>query len=290
MKKGILLALVMILLTSCLSPPAVATLTDAEKISTFVAATRTAEFQSEDQAPPNTETPETSQEDTPQPQDTIEASPTATETPTLTPTPTETPTPTLAAGDPVLSLGVPSFEDSFEDGDNIYLYDEAQSSFQIEDDNLVVTAKKANNYETWTLTWGDLRNFYLEITGEFGEECGGKDRFGMIFRAPDTLEGYLISVSCDGSTRLSSWESEDEEYTTIQEWTSSSYINSGPGGVNRLGIMTKGSTLTGYINGQFVFEVTDSTFDKGRWGVMVAASNTPGFKAVITQAAYWKLP
>jgi hypothetical protein len=187
-------------------------------------------------------------------------------------------------------LGPPTFKDTFKNGSNIYLYDEAQSSFQIDDDRLMVIAKKNNNFETWTLTWGDLRNFYLEITGEFGNECAGKDRYGMIFRAPDTSEGYLISISCDGSFRLSSWESEDEEYTTIHKWTSSPHINSGPGAVNRLGINAKNSTLTGYVNGQQVFEINDSTFDKGRWGVLVAASNTPGFTAYLTQAVYWKLP
>ena len=112
----------------------------------------------------------------------------------------------------------------------------------------------------------------------------------MIFRAPDTSQGYLISISCDGTYRLSTWESDVEEYTSIKKWTQSPHINSGPGGGNRLGIMVKNSKLTGYINGHQVFELNDSTFSKGRFGVMVAASNTPGFTAYLTQAAYWKLP
>jgi hypothetical protein len=286
MKQGLALILVSFLLAGCLPQPTENTITDQEKISTFVAATQTAAPLVEDQEIQKTETPPTDEEKTPLPEETA----TPTLTPTITPTPTNTSTPTLSAGDPVLNLGQPDFRDTFETGSNIYLYDEAQSSFQVDDDKLVMIAKKANNYETWTLTWGDLRNFYLEITGEFGNECAGKDRFGMIFRAPDTSEGYLISISCDGNHRLSSWESEDEEYTTINQWSSSPLINSGPGGVNRLGIRAKNSTLSGYINGQQVFEVTDSTFDKGRWGVMVAASNTPGFTAYLSQAVYWKLP
>jgi hypothetical protein len=286
MKQGLALILVSFLLAGCLPQPTENTITDQEKISTFVAATQTAAPLVKDQEIQKTETPPTDEEKTPLPEETA----TPTLTPTITPTPTNTSTPTLFAGDPVLNLGQPDFRDTFETGSNIYLYDEAQSSFQVDDDKLVMIAKKANNYETWTLTWGDLRNFYLEITGEFGNECAGKDRFGMIFRAPDTSEGYLISISCDGNHRLSSWESEDEEYTTINQWSSSSLINSGPGGVNRLGIRAKNSTLSGYINGQQVFEVTDSTFDKGRWGVMVAASNTPGFTAYLSQAVYWKLP
>jgi len=99
-----------------------------------------------------------------------------------------------------------------------------------------------------------------------------------------------LSISCDGSYRLSTYESDEDEYTTIKNWTTSQHVNSGAGGVNRLGIRTKNSTLTGFINGHQVFELTDSTFDKGRWGVLVAASNTPGFTAYLSQAAYWKLP
>jgi hypothetical protein len=194
------------------------------------------------------------------------------------------------SGDPAASLGAPTFKDTFESGDNFYLYDEAQSSYQVDDGQMVLTAKKANSYETWSLSWGELKNFYLEITGTFGDDCGGKDRYGMIFRAPDTTQGYLVSISCDGSTRLSMWDSDAEEYTTIRKWKTSEYINSGPGGVNRLGIRAKGSKFTGYVNGHQVFEKSDSKFPKGRFGVLVAASETPGFTAYLSQVVYWKLP
>ena len=68
------------------------------------------------------------------------------------------------------------------------------------------------------------------------------------------------------------------------------YINTGPGAENRLGIYVEGSTFTGYINGHQVFEKSDSKFSKGRFGLMVAASDTAGFTAYLSQAAYWKLP
>ena len=213
-----------------------------------------------------------------------------TETETPTPTPTFTETPEEVPGDPVTSLGAPTFKDTFDDGDNFYLYDEAQSSFQVDDGVMVLVAKKANSYETWTLSWGDLKNFYLEITGEFGDECAGKDRYGLIFRAPDTSQGYLLSISCDGSTRFSKYDSDKEEYDVIKEWKTSEYVNSGPGEVNRLGIKAKGSTFTGYVNGHQVFEKSDSKFTKGRFGLLVAASDTAGFTAYLTQAVYWKLP
>ena len=153
----------------------------------------------------------------------------------------------------------------------------------------VWVSKKANNFETWSLASPNLYNFYLEISGSFGDECGGKDRYGLIFRAQGTTEGYLLSISCDGSYRLSTWQDEEEKYTMIKPWTTSEEINPGPGAENRLGIKTSGTTLTGYINGHQVFEVEDSTFLSGRFGILVAATDTPGFTAYLSEAVYWAL-
>jgi len=300
MKKILVLGLTIIFLTGCL-PQQIETTGDTEDtIATLVAAasTLTAEAQLIDQ--PEQTMAATEPSITPDPNiqatntltftPTLTVTPEPSETPTITLTPTEEATPTLSPEDPVLSLGVPSVKDTFDGNSIIYQYDESQSSFQVEDDQFVLVAKKANNYETWSLSWEKLTNFYLEITGAFGPECAGKDRYGMIFRAPDTSEGYLITISCDGSYRLSTWESEDEEYTTIKEWTTSEHINSGPEGLNRLGVKVKGSKITGFINGRQIFEIYDSTFSSGRMGVVVAATDTVGFTAYLDQVVYWKLP
>lgn len=212
-----------------------------------------------------------------------------TRTPTITFTPAPSPTATLDPDDPISSLGDPWFRDTFRSGANFFLYDEPQSSFRVENNQMILVAKKANNFETWSLASPNLYNFYLEITGTFGEECSGKDRYGLIFRAPKTTEGYLLSISCDGSFRLSTWEDAEEKYTSLIPWTASELINTGPGGENRLGIKTDGPTLTGFINGQQVFEVADSTFGAGRFGVLVAATDIPGFTAYLSEISYWAL-
>lgn len=297
MKQIVALLIIFTLLSGCVPRQETPLIQDQDIIATFVSGTLTAEPHSLDPPDQPTDTLAPPEDSTPQPSS---PSPTATDTPTptltLTPTPTLTLTPTVTdtpetiPGDPVLSLGAPTFKDTFEGGSNFYLYDGSQSSYAVDEGQMILVAKKANGYETWSLSWGDLTNFYLEITGTFGEECGGKDRYGMIFRAPDTSQGYLISISCDGSVRLSAWDSEDEEYTVIKKWTGSSHINAGPGGTNRLGIKVKGTKLTGYVNGHQVFEKNDSTFSKGRFGILVAATDTPGFTAYLSQAVYWKLP
>ncbi len=298
MKKVLVLGLTIIFLTGCLPQQIEPTADVNDIIATLVAATLTTEPQSKDQpgqtvsASVSTVTPDPAAQatDTPEFTPTLTLTPTPTETPTLTPTATDASTPTLAPEDPVLSLGVPSAKDTFDNGSIIYQYSDSEFSFQVEDDQFVMVAKKTNSYETWSLSWEDLTNFYLEITGTFGQDCAGKDRYGMIFRAPDTSEGYLITISCDGQYRLSTYESEDDEYTVIKNWTSSSSINQGAGGENRLGVKVKGDKITGYINGQKVFELNDSTFSHGRFGVLIKAANTAGFTAYLDQVVYWKLP
>ena len=298
MKKILVLGLTIIFLTGCLPQQIEPTADVSDIIASLVAATLTIEPESKDQpgqtvsASVSTVTPDPAVQatDTPEFTPTLTLTLTPTETPTLTPTATDASTPTLAPEDPVLSLGVPSVKDTFDSGSIIYQYDDSEFSFQVEDDLFVMVAKKTSSYETWSLSWEELTNFYLEITGSFGDDCSGKDRYGMIFRAPDTSEGYLITISCDGSFRLSKWESEEEEYTTLESWTSSEHLENGPGGVNRLGVMVKGTMITGFINGRQVFELNDGTFTSGRFGVLVAASNTAGFSAYLTQVVYWKLP
>ena len=296
MKKILVLGLAIVLLTGCLRQQIAPTVDAADTIATLVAATQIAELLSKDQpgqtvmASVSSVTPDPSIPTEEGPTATLTHTATSTATATATLTPTITNTPTLAPEDPVLSLGVPSVKDTFDSGSIIYQYDEPYSSFQVEDDQFVLVAKKANSYETWSLSWEKLTNFYLEITGIFGDDCSGKDRYGMIFRAPDTLEGYLVSISCDGSFRLSKWENEEEEYTTLNNWTSSEHLSDGPGGVNRLGVLVKGSKITGFINGHQVFELNDGTFVSGRFGVLVAASDTAGFTAYLDQVVYWKLP
>lgn len=302
MKKILVWGFIILLLTGCL-PQQIETPSDTgNTIATIVAATLTGEPQSKDQsgqtivASVSTITPGPDNQATDSPTDSPTITPT--ETPTLEPTETSTatPTPTAAATsttspeDPVLSLGVPSVRDNFDGVPIIYEYSNSEFSFQVVDDRFEMIGKKTNSYETWSLSWEDLTNFYLEITGSFGQDCAGKDRYGMIFRAPDTSEGYLISISCDGSYRLSSYESDDDEYTVIKSWTSSPSINSGSGAENRLGVMVKGDKITGYINGLQVFELNDSTFSHGRMGVLIKATDTAGFTVYLDQVVYWKLP
>jgi hypothetical protein len=300
MRRIGVIGLLLMVLAACQLQPANSGISADDQVSTLVAATLTAAPTGKylplptnpalptDQPALTTPDPASTAQlttDTPQP------TPTATFTPSPTPTQTATPTPSLVPGDPATTLGSPTFDDRFNGTTNFYQWDNSSASYQIEQDQMVLIAKKANSYETWSLSWKEIEDFYLEATGKFGPDCTGKDRFGMIFRAPDTSQGYIIGLSCDGSYRLSKYESDEDEYTVLKSWTSTSISNPGPDATNRLGVRVQGTLIAGYVNGNKVFEINNDTFGgEGRMGVMVAASNTPGFTTYLTRVAYWELP
>lgn len=207
---------------------------------------------------------------------------------TLTPLPTNTPTATPPADDPTVVLGAPNWQASFATGANWYLFDDDHIKVELEDNNLVLVAKNPDNWEGWSIAWGSLDKFYLEIEGLSGEACQAKDRYGLIFRAPRPEEGYLFGISCDGHYRLRKWDG--ESFTTLLDWTESAAIRAGPNQVNRLGIMARGNRLTLYINGMQIGQIQDETYPRGTFGIFIGSSETENWTVKISKAAYWLLP
>jgi hypothetical protein len=306
MKKAVLFATILLMTAGCtrsaLSTPI--PVEEGDPIATLVAATLTVEAIGKDYEDPPATMEAVQMTITPDPEQPTEAPPTAepteaptaastatiTFTPTITQTPTITLEPTLAPEDPVLSLGVPDVDDTFDTGSIIYQYDEPDSSFQVDDGQFVITSKNISVGELWGFTANTIEDFYLEITGTFGDTCAGRDRYGLIFRAPNYDEGYLFTIACDGNYNLRIWDSDAGEYNTLKGWTSSDVIDSGSGGTNRLGVMAEGSLITGYINGKKLFELNDATFSGDQFGVLIASPNTAGFTVSLSQLVYWNLP
>jgi len=260
---------------------------DSEKVATIVAATLTAKptITSEPEVVADQVTP-TEIPDTPVPTETATSLPTATTEPTLTPT--RQPSPTLDPEDPRITLGNPSWKAALIDDTNWYTFETEQSSVQVVDSKLVLTANKANNYESWSMSWPKVSDFYLEMTATTGDTCQEKDRYGLIVRAPDPNQGYLFGFSCDGAFRIRKWDG--EKYTELAGWEYSDSILTGPRQSNRLGVMAEGAKLSIYANGHLLEKIQDDTYEKGVFGTYIAASKTPGFTVFISEVAYWELP
>lgn len=200
-------------------------------------------------------------------------------------TPTSTP-----EADPREELGKPTWRATFgpETDQTWGTFDDQQASAEVIPGQLVMTAKKDNSFDTWSLSYPTLSDFYLEVVGTSGPGCVGKDRFGPIVRAPENNVGYLYQISCDGMFQVRKWDG--EQYTDIIKWTPSEYIVPGPNQTHRIGYMAEGNQMAVYVNGFLLGEFEDDSYVEGKFGVSVAASDTPGFTVTITDAEYWELP
>jgi hypothetical protein len=199
-------------------------------------------------------------------------------------TPTATP-----EADPRDQLGSSVWGAVFEEGtETWYQFENDQSKSEVHDGKLQLTAKKANSYDVWTMSYPQMDDFYLEVVFSIGKTCPGKDRHGILFRAPDNTQGYLYNVACDGSYQLRSWDG--EQFTDLINWTVDPHIAQGPEITQRLGVWAEGDRLVLYVNGFQITETRDSTFSKGTFGVNIAAAETVDFTVDVIEAKVWDLP
>lgn len=209
-------------------------------------------------------------------------------TPTAIPAAQITPTATPEA-DPRDQLGSSVWGVVFEDGtETWYEFDNDQSMSEVRDNKLVLTAKKANSFDAWTMSYPQMDDFYLEVVFDIGETCASKDRYGILFRAPDNTQGYLYNVACDGSYQLRVWDG--EQFTDLIKWAIDPRIAKGPEVTQRLGVWAEADRLVLYVNGFQVAEARDSTYSQGTFGVNIAAAETVDFTVDVIEAKVWDLP
>lgn len=136
---------------------------------------------------------------------------------------------------------------------------------------------------------------YVEGTFRMGN-CVGQDSYGIIFHVPELKKpdrGIIFSVSCDGSYRLWKWAGAKRgkgTFTSLIPWKQSAAIRQGPDQPNRVGVMTLGDEKILYINGYRVDQIKDDSYPVGYFGVMVAASETPGLTIYVDEMAFWSYP
>ena len=283
-------------ITAC-SLPAPATPATSDPAAAYTAAAQTIMAQitqaAQTSAPTGAGSP-SNQTTTPSVEATATSSVTATSPPTGTPTLTQTqppsPTPVAPPEDPRASLGEPDFIDTFENDDNWSLYTDDHVSFEIDDDQLVMTAFDPENWDGWTVSWPEIKNFYLEMTTNTGD-CSGMDRYGLVARATKTGDGYetyAFGFTCDGRYSLRKWDG--ERYVTVFDWAAGESINEGSNQANRMGLLADGERLSLYANGHKLVTIQDDSYEQGKFGVFVGSANTPDFTVLVDEIAYWELP
>jgi len=187
-----------------------------------------------------------------------------------------------------LELGDPNWTDTFSDASNWYLLDTANTHFSVEENQLIMTADLPGQGEEWGLsTHPGITDFYMEVSFTTGDECTSLDRYGVLVRAPDPNQGYVYGFSCDGRFRIYKWDG--ETYQGLQQWTSSAKILTGPEQTNKLGILLSGDTIKLYANDYLLLELSDSSYDMGRFGLFIGSTNTENLKIYVNDISYWEL-
>ncbi len=211
---------------------------------------------------------------------------------TLVPTRTFTPAPTLTTTrppkDPRWKFGDPEWTDNFDNPNNWSPYDGEYSKVEIAGGKFFFTTYANNSKAYWIVSWPTWGNFYLEITAQTPVECSGKDRYGVIFRAPNPSEGYLFNLSCDGQYRLVAISRDG--VVILHNWTADPAILAGPNQVNRLGMWANGTVIEIYANGIRLVGLHDDTYKQaGTIGLSIASENTPNFTVVFDDLAFWNI-
>jgi hypothetical protein len=193
--------------------------------------------------------------------------PTPTFTPTNTPPNTPTFTPTFTPTPDFL------YADDFEDPDSGWTIDEDSIVlFEYTDGGYRIKVKEAGYY-VWTL--GPEGDSYDDFRLEFdATKLGGPKRtqFGAIVRYEDRNNFYLFLVSTDGEAQARM--KKNGSYSTLVNWTNADGVTAD--GVNHVEIVCNGNDMELSVNGELAVSVSDKSFNRGEFGLVVATDDIGG--------------
>ncbi len=221
-------------------------------------------------------------EATPEPtEEAVEETPAVTEEPTIEPT--------IESDDPAVYLGKPDWVDEMDKPEYWPVGSDDFTSASFE--NGAMTLVALDDLPGWRIaSTVELGTAYIEATVKMGDECSGKDAYGIVFRVPKNSgyeRGYFFGVTCDGQYNLRAWDGLKGQDKTLIYYTSSEFIDKGANQTNRLGVMTVGDRILLYVNGEYVDEVVDETYDLGYFGMFINRDKTEDLTVYVDQVRYW---
>jgi heat shock protein HslJ len=185
-------------------------------------------------------------------------------------------------------LGQPSGLDPFDTANNWTLYDNACFKSDISGGFFTMNAKGMSQVSCWEVSWPVIQNYYAETLVIMPAACQAEDRFGLFFRTPDNMSGYLLGLTCDGRYSMTAWDGQTT--TVLVEPTANPAIVSGAGQPNRLGVVAAGGAYALYANGTLLQVLQDYSFtEAGRLGYFVRAASESGFTVQYDSLAVWLL-
>ncbi|MDQ2715248.1 MAG: hypothetical protein M3Z08_10105 [Chloroflexota bacterium] len=148
---------------------------------------------------------------------------------------------------------------------------------------LHVSIQSSNSYLPCMANATNFRNFAFQVQAKI---LTG-DQAGLIFRGNNsTNKFYLVDIGRDGSCSL--LFTQNNGHSMVLAETPTTVVKTGLNQVNLITVIARGSTMSIYINKQFVLTTSDSTYASGQIGVF-AADGTRPTEAIFTHAQVWAL-
>ena len=122
--------------------------------------------------------------------------------------------------------------------------------------------------------WSSTKNVVIDETKDFEIETqflkisGIKNNgYGFVFGRKDSKNQFIFSITANGSYSIDQYV--DGKYTTIKDWTKSSYIKTGNNVYNTLKIKKERGFIKFYVNDRYLTLYTHKPFFGNRLGFVV---------------------
>ncbi len=210
--------------------------------------------------------------------------PLPTHTPTVTPTPlptaTFTPAPTPT---PSVQTGTLLYEEDFTSpGDDWEIEESEKTSYTIDNGAYSIQVNK-ESWMAWNKMEPTVENFVLEFDVALVE--GNKyNAYGVLFAYQDKNNRYELNINGNGS--FSFGKDVQGEWSEIVDWTPSEAIK-GTGMVNHIKLIGYQGDYMLYVNGQLIYEFTDTSLTDGQIAPMVTAYSNPPARATFDNIKLW---
>jgi hypothetical protein len=116
---------------------------------------------------------------------------------------------------------------------------------------------------------------------------------GVVTRVDQTKgTGYLFFIDVQGNYTIEIINldaTKDQDIQKVLHSGSNGAIKKGLNQTNKIALETNGSTITAFVNGQFVDSVHDTTYTHGQLGIYGFAGTTTAMDVLVSNARAWKL-
>lgn len=185
------------------------------------------------------------------------------------------------------TLGELLFDDQF-DSPGLWSVGETDTSNVAISGGVMTYVQKTAGVFSFRIMGKQGDNFHAEISGALADRCASGDRYGLMFRVQDPSNYYLFQIDCDSRYRFVRYVA--DAATPLVDWTTSNDIERGAQAANTLSVTAQGGTFLLGVNGQPLTTAGDTTFAKGRFGVMVGSNTTKDFTVIFDNFKANKLP